>query len=782
MASPYEQRAGRAWPDKNDLGGRRRPARSQEARVGHGKLAWTNGLLTLVGFTAIVFSLLSPGAIFAQEPANPAELIKLQAGRLAATFERLPQGARLTKLEIADRSAVVVGESPLFALVLRPAGGGEEKTLTGTEGWGEVAFSSTDGAVEIRWARPAGDFAPALSVLMRVEALADRSAFSWQLRVSPPGGNDALWEVRFPVLTIPQWAPDVVLLYPKAPGIAESGVWERPFQFGGRYPSGWLTMQMAAIYQGDGSGGLYLGIHDIWGGTKEPHFRSDPASRLLHFHVSYPVPDMGRAEAKFESPGVFMTQYFEGDWFDAAQIYRQWVEAEAKWFPRLGPEGREDTPLWMRELPLWILGGGAPEECVASVLRFREFMGVPCGFHWYNWHQIPFDNDYPHYFPTKPGFAEAVARLQEAGVHVMPYINGRLWDSRDRGTEDFQFTQVAFPAASKNHRGEPFLETYGSKESDGSPVRLAAMCPTTSLWQNKVRELVERLFTECGTHGVYIDQVAAAAPTLCADLAHGHPLGGGHWWNEGYWQMLEKIRMAMPSDRMITTECNAEPFVRWFDGYLTWHWQYDRQVPLFPAVYGGSVQMFGRWFGNSGSGRLRAEDEQRNRDLSVRMRLGQQLVFGEQLGWIHTTVLDEPANAAFLRQLAQLRWELRRYFYAGRMARPPKALAPLPQVTADWKWGGKSIVTTDAVLVGQWVLPGQKRAILLAVNVTPEPVPVVLSAQVGKPYFAASSGKIVRVWPESIRPGTIAEGTWRLEGDVPGLTACAWEVLAEASQ
>ena len=55
----------------------------------------------------------------------------------------------------------------------------------------------------------------------------------------------------------------------------------------------------------------------------------------------------------------------------------------------------------------------------------------------------------------------------------MPYINGRLWDTRDRGTEDFEFTKVALPAATKNEKGEPYTETYGSKESDGSPVRWA---------------------------------------------------------------------------------------------------------------------------------------------------------------------------------------------------------------------------------------------------------------------------------------------------------------------
>jgi hypothetical protein len=31
------------------------------------------------------------------------------------------------------------------------------------------------------------------------------------------------------------------------------------------------------------------------------------------------------------------------------------------------------------------------------------------------------------------------------------------------------------------------------------------------------------------------------------DPFHGHPLGSGHWWNQGYWHLLEAIRRAMPA-------------------------------------------------------------------------------------------------------------------------------------------------------------------------------------------------------------------------------------------
>ena len=160
-----------------------------------------------------------------------------------------------------------------------------------------------------------------------------------------------------------------------------------------------------------------------------------------------------------------------------------------------------------------------------------------------------------------------------------------------------------------------------------------------------MRTTVLQLFGECGVKGVYMDQIAAASPELCFDRTHGHPLGGGHWWTEGYWALLESIRRAKPADCILTTECNAEPYTQVFDGYLTWHWQFDGQVPVFPAVYGGAIQMFGRAYRGGPT-----------KDLALRMKAAQQLVYGEQIGWLDPGVVREKGNAEFLRQVVRLRY------------------------------------------------------------------------------------------------------------------------------
>lgn len=154
----------------------------------------------------------------------------------------------------------------------------------------------------------------------------------------------------------------------------------------------------------------------------------------------------------------------------------------------------------------------------------------PSAVHLYDWHKIPFDNDYPHYFPVKDELADALKTLRAAGIKIMPYINGRLWDTKDRQNEDWQFSKIAYPNCTKDRHGKPFIETYSSKEIDGTKVELSIMCPSTAVWQEKQKEIVGKLFNELDMDAVYIDQIGAAKANPCADKNHPHPAGGGTWW------------------------------------------------------------------------------------------------------------------------------------------------------------------------------------------------------------------------------------------------------------
>jgi len=698
------------------------------------------------------------------------DVLTLTAGDLGLNLQKTKSGIRLESLYDlhSHRQLLAEKDLPLFDLTLRNVTSKQSLRLNAKEGWSgcECIVRDPNQGAEIRWRQPIDQRLGDLRAVAGITP--DKSgAFHWTLRIEGLPLAWSVWQVRFPQLAIAEMGPGAKVLLPRGAGEVQNDPWRRSWQYRGTYPSGWASMPLLAAYDNDGKAGIYVAVHDPWGSTKDIVVESRPAEHAVTLAFEQPAANMGVGGNSFNSGGEAVWQLLRGDWFDAAMMYRGWVRRSAHWYPRLGPDGRADTPLWMRELSAWVQTGGAPEECVAKVKEFQKFLGVPIGFHWYSWHQIPFDNDYPHYFPAKPGFAEAVRDLQASGVYVMPYINGRLWDTHDRGREDFEFSRRAFPATTKDEKGKPYIETYGSKESDGSPVQLAVMCPTTELWRTTMRETVLRLFHECGVKGVYMDQIAAAQPQLCFDRTHGHPLGGGHWWTEGYWSMLESIRKAKPADRMLTTECNGEPYTHVFDGYLTWHWQYDGQVPLFPAVYGGAIQMFGRAYRGGPS-----------KDLALRMKAGQQLVYGEQIGWLDPEVVHEKGNAEFLRQVVRLRYALRRYFYAGEMARPAQLRGAIPRVTADWQWSGVWPVTTDALMVGVWRLPKERKLAMLLVNVSDEPIRATLDFDAARYDLPADSLKLTQISGNGPAETAPLPPAFQREVLAAPRQAWAWEIAA----
>ena len=708
-------------------------------------------------------------------PASTSRTICRRAGGLALALETSDGGLHLRSLfDLASRRELIApGEAPLFTLVLRKPGSKDELALGADEGWRDVDIRLRRTGLTLTWARPADERLAGLAVTATARPDHRRHAWRWTLRVDGPGTGWSVWEVTFPCIAFRKFDPQAVVLVPSGPGELKRGAWDAPMKYREPYGQAWCAMQfMAAYADSDEPTGLYLADHDPYAGAKDLSAESDLERRCVRLAFHRPASGRDQAGNDFELSGEAVWQLLRGDWFDAALIYKDWARQHARWWPNLSVEGRADTPAWMRDLGAWLQAGFepgtqrgmAPDENVEAIKRFREYIGLPVGLHWYAWHCIPFDNDYPHYFPAKPGLAEAVRELHREGVFSMPYINGRLWDTRDRGVEDFEFSRLALPAATKDEDGRPFVESYGSTEADGSPVRLAVMCPSTPLWQERVRGIVMRLFEEIGTDGVYIDQVAAARPMPCMDSSHGHPAGGGHWWNEGYWQMLDAIRATLPAGRMITTECNAEAFVRWFDGYLTWHWQHDGMVPVFPAVYAGTVQMFGRSYGQVDR-------------LATRMKAAQQFVFGEQIGWFGPNILDDLDNAEFVRRLACLRWAVRRYFNAGEMARPPRLLGSVPAVRADWQWYGECWVATDAVLAGAWRSPAEGSAILQFVNVSDESISAELRFD-ARDY--GLSGRRISVC-RMVEPGLPGElQTWprraRIQVELAPRAAWVWEL------
>ncbi|MBQ0126920.1 MAG: hypothetical protein KBS80_02875 [Bacteroidales bacterium] len=633
--------------------------------------------------------------------------------------------ARLGDWELVD--------STLFRIDVRNENG-ETICLESTGRWNSVKMSK--------------DRTGYLISFMGPESIPDASELNVCVRIKSPSGKSRKWyessAIRmtwergiFPdCLTLEQAAllpvsaralPEGSSFFvPLASGIVhpaeEAGDWDL------YYPQGFgASMPWLAFWDKDGAG-FYYASHEKNATFKTITLESEPGD---HIRYEYSCPSQNEREF---APCEMVIAPFKGDWFDASQMYRDWVKAEAAWYPRdkMDGNGRTDTPQWMKEMCIWLSGSAYDTQ----VEEFQQAVGIPVGLHWtysnfkamedattkgysrtlsgpdgYCWHQNPFDNDYPHYFPATNGFEERVKELQARNIRVMPYINGRLWDTRDNGISDSLFTKVAMPAVTKDRDGNPNTESYGTIEKDGSPVVFGVMCPTTELWQNKVKDIVLSIINDCGADGVYIDQIAAAQPRLCYDSSHGHPTGGGDWWKPAYRTMLANIRSEMRPGSVITTESNDDGCVDQLDGFMTWQFFHDRQVPAFAAVYCGAIQIFGRRY------------DAANTPSSNRMIIAQSLTFGEQLGWMNSDVATDPELMPYLMEAVSKRYRYREYFYRGEMIKSPRLIGDNPRQKGSWVtlWGPRE-VSSPSVLCGAWQITGESRRLYLFTNYSDQPV------------------------------------------------------------
>ena len=692
----------------------------------------------------IALQLIWPAETFASDRLVVADgRLEASCGSLQMALETLSSGLRVSRL---DAGSGIVGRvpMPLFQLMLRHESG-EQQTLLSDEGWQQVSIRQTKSqSCLLKFSRTMPQSDEELSIAVNIQLLNEEGdesglAFTWAESKVPTS-----WTLERTILLPLHFGPlpkGVQFFYPYCSGmLCEPAVQNLERMIA--YPSGFgASMGWYALY--GPQGGLYFAAHDEDATFKHLYMKTTPGAGM-EMWFDYPATAKQGEPSQAAEANIILAP-LKGDWFDGAMRYRRWVRREANWYPRdkMGPQGRTDSPQWMKELSLWVQGGPS------FVKSFQRTLGVPMGFHWYSWHTIPFDNDYPHYFPARPGFGETIHDLQTSNVYVMPYINGRLWDTRDQGMSDSLFTSLARPAVTKHRDGSIITESYGSKEADGSDVVLGVMCPQTDTWRSKMKEVVLGLCSPVGqggngTKAVYMDQIAAAPPVCCFDASHDHPAGGGSWWTAAYRGMLQDIRAAKPTDTALTTESNADGYIDLFDGFLVWQFQHDGQVPAFGAVYGGSIQLFGRTYAST-------------EPQDFKMTLAQSFVWGEQLGWFGATAFLQSQQfytsiLPFLRQTVWLREQFNPYFYMGEMTRAPHLIGENPMLEGSWQFtGSMRKVWNPAVLCGAWTIPSQHRTLLLFANYSASDVPLTIDYPIDEWGLKDSRYEVARYDKDGIR-------------------------------
>ncbi|MBR6373630.1 MAG: carbohydrate binding domain-containing protein [Victivallales bacterium] len=494
------------------------------------------------------------------------------------------------------------------------------------------------------------------------------------------------------------------------------------------YPCGHLSMQFGAYY--DDASGIYFSPEDRAFGI----FRYGARGRKDNLQVQWTFPQARHCDVPFYAH--IRLRAFQGDWFDAAQVYKKHF-ALANFKPRRRQPWFEENCFWLSH---WTYNEKELKNMPSLMAGIRKFMEMPMSVHWYRW----VDNGkggWPHFKP-KEGVKEANEKMLKDGVFTTAYIDTRLWSELDGpgNKTDWEYSAKGKPSAAVNWDGSLNKERYRAACED------VVMCPNAKVWQETMAASCLDV-AKAGFKGIYHDQVGASRPFPCypGDVKkHNHIPGEPHAWTRGYYEMFARINMELGQfpDVVHTTEDANDAYINQFDAFLPWRWVQQNQIPLFAAVYAGHTQFMGRVYDNSGKGTF----------LSHFVKSGTQLVNGEQIGWFTYTYLKRPAFALYVKRLCHTRKMLLGYMNSGDMEHPVRyQQAPASQTTLWGQGSGKPAnVTLPAILSSSWrAQDGKEVVIFLNTAETPQKaLPIV--PEKGTWYSCKADGSCTMLKPGAV--------------------------------
>ena len=491
------------------------------------------------------------------------------------------------------------------------------------------------------------------------------------------------------------------------------------------YPTAALTMQFGAYY--DEAGGVYFAHEDPTGSVK----RIASAGRRGNLEITYTTAIARACGSQYRLQGCAALELFTGNWYEAARIYRRFVDSKAEW--RIEELPRRDTPERLRNNTVCFHGrtryGYTGQELVRDMVAVRRYLELPFIVHWNDWYDLN-RGDWPH-FHLREDCRDVVGQLKQADIDCEVYIDTRLWAEKDGPTRgsNLLFDPVGKRCAVRSADGGDHRESYmrwfhepGSgkgKNQDGwysERYEYVIMCPAAQEWQLFIQNICAEIAAD-GINGVYHDQVMAARPIPCFSSQHGHPIGDVGCWVSAYWKMFDPIRGELKKrypGLWHSSEDVAEPYLRQFDSAFCWRWTHE-QIPLFSTVYAGKIQLGYRLYGDiPPDGDIKA----------FHAKLAEQLVRGEQLGYFYKKELASPQAMLGIKRMAHLRLGLVSFFNGGELLKNLPYRTPMPMIGTLWMGykggfgGGDAIIHTPAVQQGHWRRLADQAELVALVNST----------------------------------------------------------------
>jgi hypothetical protein len=378
-------------------------------------------------------------------------------------------------------------------------------------------------------------------------------------------------------------------------------------------------------------------------------------------------------------------------------------------------------------------------------VKLKQHANLPVSVFWHWWHGCAYDVGFPEYLPPREGkdaFRDAVAEAKSQDVRAIVYMNQRLWGMTTKSWTDRN--AAAFAVKKPDGKIEP--EIYNTFVK----APCASMCIATPFWRNTYASLAEAAVRDLGVAGIYMDQ--ACTSLGCYDPSHGHPLGGGDYWMDGFKQLEADIRKRTKDVKNVALagEGCGEAWLPYLDMMLSLQVSLERYagstdwepVPLFNAVYHDCSTQYGNYssltrppYDDLWPAEFAPKEPLALLDekfaTQFRLEQARSFVWGQQptlANFRDTQLTSRAEENDYLIRIARMRRAAIKYLRDGVFLRPPEFEAPqaeIPMSRLSIYAGQQDAVqettrTVPLVLAGAWLAPDGDVGVAVT-NISTEP-------------------------------------------------------------
>lgn len=598
-------------------------------------------------------------------------------------------------------------------------------------------------------------------------ALRGDSTTAWRISLEGIEGV-AVEQVHFPrlagmivgegdELAVPSWMgqrarnPRTLLAGPDKAG--------KSFEF--VYP-GATSMQLLTLSNPD-SGGVYIAADDTLAYRKSFSLSGNAGGDSATFAMTHVLSNPGH-NSSYETSYNTIIGIIPGDWLTGVERYREW--GTRQYWARESRLHTGATPAWMRDAGAWEWNRGRSSEVLEPAAVLQRDVDLPVNVFWHWWHNGPYDTSFPDYLPPREGvasFKRAVDKAHAEGLHAIVYMNQRLWCTNTPSWSK----EGAEKWAVRERDGKVRLETYNVF----NPLPCATMNPADAFWRNKYVGMADTVLSQYGVDGIYMDQAVLSLVDWAE--GHGHPVGGGNYWMQGFRELAKDLRKKAGSDHGFAGEGGGESWMPDLDAFLTLQVSQERYadpasgwevIPMFQAAY----HPYALTYGTYGSLTLPPYDELWPAEkrpptamelLDVKfvrqfhLEQARMFVWGMQptiANFRPNQLTERRREMDYFGRLARLRYRFREFLETGEFLRPPVVAAPRVELLLSRisiyaaRLGGptEAHITTPEVLAGAWRAADGRVAVALAgINTEPAETSVTLDPSLWK---LPSGTRIVR--------------------------------------